>query len=138
MYGTTDSYSTQVVSLCRTVMVAYLSFIYCLQGELKHCTSKHRFMRTSHKAFIPQLAAIEHRQAQIQCIQMQREKVSLADPSPEVLEQHHVIGKSQNFPKDINIFLQKNLEDPAAKVILLFLGYIKLIEQISIGLPTEP
>ena len=64
--------------------------------------------------------------------------MSLADLSLEVLEQHHVIGKSQNFPEDINIFLQKNSEDPAAKVILSFLGYIKLIEQISIGLPTEP
>ena len=95
-------------------------------------------MRTSHKAFIPQLAATEHRQAWIRRIRMQREKVSLADPSPEVLEQHHVIGKSQNFPEDINIFLWRNSEDPAAKVILLFHGYVKLIEQICIGLPTEP
>ena len=69
---------------------------------------------------------------------MQREKVTLADLTPEVLEQHHVIGKSQKFPEDINIFLQKNSEDPAAKVILSFLDYIKLIKQISIGLPTEP
>ena len=95
-------------------------------------------MRTSHKAFIPQLAAIKCHQAWMWCIQMQREKVTLADLTPEVLEQHHVIGKSQNFPEDINIFLQKNSEDPAEKVILLFLNYIKLIKQISIGLPTEP
>ena len=87
-------------------------------------------MRTSHKAFIPQLAAIEHRQARIRRIQMQREEVSLADPALQALEQHHVIGKSQNFPKDINIFLQKNSEDPAAKVILSFCGYVKLIEKI--------
>jgi len=77
-------------------------------------------MRTSHKAFIPQLAATERHQAWIQHIWMQMENVSLADPAPEVLQQHHVIGKSQNFPKDINVFLRKNSEDPAAKVILSF------------------
>jgi len=87
-------------------------------------------MRTSHKAFIPQLAAIERRQAQIRRIRMQRKEVSLADPAPQALEQHHVIGKSQNFPEDINIFLQKNSEDPAAKVIFSFCGYVKLIEKI--------
>ena len=54
----------------------------------------------------------------------------MADPAPQALEQHHVIGKSQNFPEDINIFLQKNSEDPAAKVILSFCGYVKLIEKI--------
>ena len=95
-------------------------------------------MRTSHKAFIPQLAATERRQARIRRIRMQREQVSLADPAPEVLRQHHVIGKSQNFPEDINLFLQRNLEDPAAKVILLFCDHSKLITQIPVGLPTEP
>ena len=95
-------------------------------------------MRTSRKTFIPQLAAAKHHQARIRCIRIQRENMSLTDLAPEVLEQHHVISKSQNFPKDINQFLQKNSDDPAAKVILLFLGYVKLNVQISIGLLTEP
>ena len=94
-------------------------------------------MRTSHKAFIPQLAAAERRQARIQRILIQKEKVSLADPAPEILEQHHVISQSQNFPEDINLFLQKYSKDPAAKVISSFRGYIKLIMQTSVGLPTE-
>jgi len=59
---------------------------------------------------------------------MQRENVSLADPAPEVLQEHHVIGKSQNFPEDINVFLQKNSEDPAAKVMLSFCS-IKLMRK---------
>ena len=95
-------------------------------------------MRTSHKAFIPQLAATERRQARIRRILIQRERALLADPAPEALQQHHVIGMSQNFPEDINIFLQRNSEDPAAKVISSFRGCVKLIKQISVGLPTEP
>jgi len=77
-------------------------------------------MRTSHKAFIPQLAAMERRQAQIRRIQIQQERLRSTDPTPEIVEQHHVIGKSHNAPEDINMFLQKNCDDPAAKVVPLY------------------
>ena len=77
-------------------------------------------MRTSHKAFIPQLAAIKRRQARIRRIRMRQEARSTTDPTPEVPEQHHVIGKSQNFPEEINTFLLKNSHNPAAKVALLY------------------
>ena len=78
-------------------------------------------MQTSHKAFIPQLAAIERRQARIRRIQMRQEARSTTDPTLEVPEQHHcVIGKSQNFPEEINTFLLKNSHNPAAKVALLY------------------
>ena len=77
-------------------------------------------MQTSHKAFIPQLAAIECRQARIRRIRMRQEARSTTDPTPEVHKQHHVIGKSQNFPEEINTFLLKNSHNPAAKVALLY------------------
>ena len=77
-------------------------------------------MRTSCKAFVPQLAAIECRQTRIQHIRTQQAILNATDPTPEVLEQHHVIGKSQNHPEDINIFLQKHSDDPAAKVTLFY------------------
>ncbi|KIM57234.1 hypothetical protein SCLCIDRAFT_131028, partial [Scleroderma citrinum Foug A] len=75
-------------------------------------------MRTSRKAFVPQLAAIERRQTRIQRIRTQQAILNVTDPTPEVLEQHHVIGKLQNHPEDINIFLQKHSDDPAAKNFL--------------------
>ena len=114
MYGTTDSYSTQLVMVSK--LTFNLSLINSIQGELEHRTSKGRYMRTSHKAFIPQLAAIERRQARIRRIRMQQQAQSLGDPTLEVPEQHHVISKSQNFPEDIHMFLSKNSDDPAMKV----------------------
>ena len=124
MYGTTDSYSTQLVShWCYTDPF----LIYCLQGELEHQTSKSRYARTSRRAFVPQMAAIERRQTRIRQIRMRQEALSTTDPTPEVPEQHHVIGKSQNFPNDINVFLQSNSDDPAVKVSrVVFTSDIKL------------
>ncbi|KIM50228.1 hypothetical protein SCLCIDRAFT_1183436, partial [Scleroderma citrinum Foug A] len=36
------------------------------------------------------------------------------DPVPDVPDQHHIIGKSQNFLVDIVPFMQRHLNDPAA------------------------
>ena len=92
-------------------------------------------MRTSHKEFVPQLAAIERRQARIRRIRTRQEISNTTDPTPDVPEQHHVIGKSQNFPEEINSFLLKNSHNPAAKVALLYLSadtfYIKLDTGLS-------
>ena len=86
-------------------------------------------MRTSRKAYVSQLAAIERRQARIQQIRMRQEMLSTTDPTPEVPEQHHVIGKSQNFLNDINVFLQDNSGDPAVKAssLVVFTADTKLI-----------
>ena len=86
-------------------------------------------MRMSRKAYVSQLAAIECQQARIRWIQMRQEMLSTTDPTPEVPEQHHVIGKSQNFPNDINVFLRDNSGDPAIKVssLVVFTADTKLI-----------
>ena len=94
-------------------------------------------MRTSHKAFIPQLAAIEWHQARIRCIRMQQEVLKATDPTPEALKRHHVIGKSQNDPQDINKFLYENSDDPAVKVTPFSSPTTKLTTHNSIGFPSE-
>ena len=65
---------------------------------------------------MPQLASIERRQARIRRIRARRDALEKEDPTPNTPEQHHVIGKSQNFPEDITTFVRKNSDDPAAKV----------------------
>ena len=88
------------------------------QGELEHRVGKSRFTRTSCKAFIPQLASIEHRQERICHI---RNKVAALhaycqDPMPNRPDIHHIIGQSQNFPENIVLFQACNSDDPAVKV----------------------
>ena len=75
-------------------------------------------MHTSHKSVIPQLASIERHQAHIRRIRSQREAWKRDDPSPDTPDLHHIIGKSQNFPEDLSVFVQKNSDDPAIKVRL--------------------
>jgi len=86
-----------------------------VQGELEHRTSKVRFARTSHKAYVSQLASIEWWQAHIR---MRRETFRLADPVPNKADDHHVIGQSQSFPEDVTSFMQTNIGDPTVKVSL--------------------
>ena len=69
---------------------------------------------------------------------MWQEVLSATDPTPETLEHHHAIGKSQNDPQDINKFLQDNSDDPAAKVApLSSLITTKLTAQHLIGLSSK-
>ena len=117
LFGTTDSFSTQLV--CQTFFscMERLLRLYW-QGELEHQTSKSRYARTSRKMFLPQLASIKRRQAHIHCIHAQREAWKRDDPTLDMPDQHHFIGRSQNFPEDISIFVQKNSDDPAIEVSL--------------------
>ena len=87
-----------------------------MQGELEHRTSKVWFTRTSRKAYIPQLASIERRQARIHRIHAKRGALNRTDPIPNKPEEHHVIGQSQNFPEDLTRFMQTNIRDPAVEV----------------------
>lgn len=87
-----------------------------LQGELEHRTSKGRFIRTNRKAFVPQLVSIERRQARIRCIRVRRDALNLTDPVPNEPDEHHLIGRSQNFPEDLTRFVQANIGDPATTV----------------------
>ncbi|KAF8842659.1 hypothetical protein BDN67DRAFT_989041 [Paxillus ammoniavirescens] len=85
MFGTTDFYSTQL-------------------GELEHHTSKGRFPRTSCKNYIGQLVSIGCRQERIRRIRARIDAANKMDPVPDTQEQHHHIGKSQNFPEELTVF----------------------------------
>lgn len=117
IYGTTDSYSTQVVSARFFLVCVLLTFR--TQGELEHRTSKSRFARTSRRSYVPQMASIERRQARIHRIRIKRAALHLADPVLNKPDEHHVIGESQNFPEELTKFVQSNLEDPATRVSTL-------------------
>ncbi|KAF8074943.1 hypothetical protein FPV67DRAFT_1408331 [Lyophyllum atratum] len=102
LYGTCDSYSTEL-------------------GELEHRTPKARYRRTDRKHYIKGITQIERRQTRIRRIRAKNfpirkvpstEDVSLAGPCPEV---HHKIGKSENTPEHIGMFIRRNDGDPAIK-----------------------
>ncbi|KIK32395.1 hypothetical protein CY34DRAFT_101573 [Suillus luteus UH-Slu-Lm8-n1] len=100
-FGTTDSYSTE-------------------PGELEHRTSKARYHRTDKKGFVKQITSIERREARIHRIRdRQSPHGTVIDEevatSPEA--RFHV-GKSQNYPENIPLFLQRHLGDPAIKDFL--------------------
>ena len=66
------------------------------------------------------MTRIERRQTRIRRIREQYKrsgKTAQEDVSsqPDV---HHNIGKSQNFPESISLFLRKHTDDPAVKVLL--------------------
>jgi hypothetical protein len=69
------------------------------------------------------LTQIERRQYRIRAIREKyknpsaRLETEFVDRNPEA---HHQIGKSQNFPEHIGMFLQKHDKDPATKVSIHF------------------
>ncbi|KIJ15687.1 hypothetical protein PAXINDRAFT_11288 [Paxillus involutus ATCC 200175] len=44
---------------------------------------------------------------------------NLADPVPDKLEEHHIMGQSQNFPEDLTRFVQTNMGNPATSDFIL-------------------
>jgi hypothetical protein len=63
------------------------------------------------------MTQIERRQTRIRRIREQYKKAGTAQEEvPGKPDAHHVIGKSQNHPENIPLFLQKHAGDPAVKV----------------------
>jgi hypothetical protein len=112
--GTTDSYSTTVVSNLRMPCTSIYS--QRLQGELEHRTSKARYLRTDRRSFVKQLTRIERRQTRLNRI---KRKLSPQIPVEGVAttpEAHHHIGMSENRYEHIGTFLRSHSGDPAMKV----------------------
>jgi hypothetical protein len=117
--GTTDSYSTQSVSL--DCLIGNLHGLIGYQGELEHRTSKARYMRTNRRSVPTQLSKIERRQSRIHAIRERTHRPSDQSPPEDVINNPQVqynIGKAQNSPVHVPTFLQKNDGDPAVKVSL--------------------
>ena len=88
------------------------------KGELEHRSPKSWYPRTSRKHYVHQVAQIERRRAQIRRIRNKHYSHPESERVPQAPEAHHVIGKSQNFPENIPLFLQRHAGDPAVKVVL--------------------
>lgn len=90
--------------------------------ELEHCSPKSRYLRTSRKNFVKQLTQIERRQARIRRICRKFDAADKAqampqhEKGPESLACDYHIGKTQNFPVNLDIMARDNRHDPAAKV----------------------
>jgi hypothetical protein len=86
------------------------------------------------------MTRIERRQTRIRRISEQYRKAGKAmqedvSNKPDV---HHNIGKSQNFPESIPLFLQKHAGDPAVKVLAHARDQEKLSRAYSLpGLHSE-
>jgi hypothetical protein len=123
-FGTTDSYTTQTVSAFTFDPQKYFCSCFSTwQGELQHRTSKARYARTSRKNFIKQMTNIERRQTRIRRL---KERLAKSDAAPDfdiahTPDMHHHIGKSQNDPEHIGLFVHRHAGDPAVKV-----GYVTL------------
>ncbi|KJA25469.1 hypothetical protein HYPSUDRAFT_94104, partial [Hypholoma sublateritium FD-334 SS-4] len=101
-YGTTDSYSTEMI-------------------ELEHRSPKSRYLRTNRKDFEKQIGFIERRQARIRRIRQKldnrnkTQKVLVHEKGPKSWDSEYHIGKTQNHPLDLRVFVEEKRYDPAAK-----------------------
>ena len=126
-YGTTESYSTEPVSFVHDYPGPH--YISCLwQGELEHRTLKSRYKRTSKKNYLKQLTQIECHQAHIHqiCRRLNAGKTSHHNEVEyaSLLMSQYCIGKSQNEPVILPIFLHENCGDPAVKVSIHVNGLV--------------
>ena len=101
-----------------------------IKGELEHRTPKSRYTRTSWKHFIKQLTKIERRQTRIRRIRERLKSGSSSGPPlcedvPVSLESHHVIGRTQNLPVDLGVFVRDYIDDPAVKVSICIISDLK-------------
>ncbi|KAG6914252.1 hypothetical protein DXG01_001450 [Tephrocybe rancida] len=126
-FGTTDSYSTET-------------------GELEHRVPKANYKRTSKKAFLPQLARIDRRQARLYRIDQATTdvapiEVQTSETSMD-LSIHYHIGISQHLKQDIRVFLQENTGDPAIEYFSVdlqshLLARLKALLGIEPGIPAS-
>jgi len=110
LFGTTDSYSTQLV--CENIQ-KLTTYAYCLQqGELAHRLVKQLYGLTNKKNAIQQIGKKYTRQQAFRNAEQQEEKE--ADQVGH-LSDHHIISHSKNDRLNLLSFAQTN-GDPAKKV----------------------
>ena len=118
LFGTTDSYSTQVVGFVFRCIFVYTKF-NCLQGELAHRLVKRLYGLTNKKNAPEQIARHYHRAHHFNASESASRPNAPAsqgngmDESPEF---HHTITNSRNNPVELASFSSHRTQDPAAKV----------------------
>ena len=123
LFGTTDSYSTQVVSPLMN-LAAECTEAYSLQGELAHRVVKRLYGLTNKKNAAEQISRRYQRTHHFNTSESfdpphrvtapdTRESNDSTDNLPEL---HHTISRSLNNPLDLASFSSTSTQDPAAKV----------------------
>jgi hypothetical protein len=131
LFGTTDSYSTQIVSL--SLLPVFAESLTSLQGELAHRLVKRFYQRTNKKCAIRQITRHERRH-----VRLRRAREAAASPRRQhahhvtflqndplthsEVDLHHHMSDSKNFPHHLMSFVQQQPHDPAKKVILFTLA----------------
>jgi hypothetical protein len=129
LFGTTDSYSTQVVSENPFIHRGSISYKVFAQGELAHRLVKRFYQRTNKKDAIRQITRHERRY-----VRLRRAREAAASPRrrqahhvsfsendalpPSEADRHHHMSDSKNFPHHLLSFVQQPPHDPAKKVYL--------------------
>ena len=117
-FGTTDSYSTQLVSNC---LVHRSELADTWQGELAHRLIKRFYGLTNKKDPMNQIGKKYNRHEALRPSADHSELHETKEADSESIAGHHVISKSRNSPIFLFNFVQTNSKDPATKVGHTFL-----------------
>jgi len=117
LFGTVDSYSTQLVCTIHTPHQHTIALIVS-QGEFAHRVVKRLFALTNKKDAVTQIATKYRREARSSDARAARVDRKLELEQSEIVapELHHHISGSRNTSLKIRKFLHDNPEDPAKKV----------------------
>jgi len=129
LFGTTDSYSTQIVSRLSFHLFLEVCYEILAQGELAHRLVKRFYQRTNKKDAIKQITRHERRHVRLRrareaaAAPRRRHAHHIAfsqnDPLPHSdVDLHHHMSDSKNFPHHLLSFAQLPPHDPAKKVYL--------------------
>jgi len=68
---------------------------------------------------VEQITRIERRQSRIRRIESQQQEIPVVEEEhvDSCPEGHYAIGKTQNMPLDLTVFVQRYCGDPAIKVL---------------------
>jgi hypothetical protein len=119
LFGTTDSYSTQLVSILPIVWILYS--LTMLQGELAHRLIKRLYGLTNKKDPMKQIGKKYNRHEALRPSTNPSELQEAKEAESECLADHHVISGSRNSPISLFNFVQTNRKDSATKVWHAFL-----------------
>ena len=123
MYGTTDSYSTAIVSTLNVSLFVWLRLLteFVLQGETEHKKSRQNYLRTNRVNYVSQVAGIERVQSNLAYLAELRNEVRLEtapqpiDDDQRNMKDHHEFG-ARGAMLDLQAWMSKNIFDPALKV----------------------
>ena len=133
MYGTTDSYSTAIVSALDVSPFASPGFLtrFVLQGETEHKKSRQNYLRTNRVNYVSQVAEIERVQSNLAYLAELRNEVRI-ETAPQPIDDdrrdmkvHYKFG-ARGAMLDLRVWMSKNIFDPALKVSVSFRGRLHL------------